>query len=601
MLLVISTFVSDIILTKTEFLFYGIVPGSGFNPRNANMFINKCAKIYLMKQTDALKILKAGRNVYLTGAAGSGKTHVLNEYISYLKDRGVGLGVTASTGIAATHLGGVTIHSWSGIGIRDYLSDMDLDQMESKKYLWKRFERTSVLLIDEISMLSPQMLDNIDKICRAFKRNSTPFGGMQIVLSGDFFQLPPITKGSDEIEFAPRAKVWREADIRVCYLHEQFRQDDNTLERILNEMRGGQVSEKTKQTLLGCKNKKFPENITATRLYTHNADVDALNQKELDKLPGTEKEFEMTSKGRASMIKSLKKSILTPEILKLKKDAVVMFVKNNFDEGYVNGTLGVVKDFENGMPVVKTFSGNRIYVSTAEWTVEEDGKVLAKVEQLPLRLAWAITVHKSQGMSMDAAEIDLSKTFVAGQGYVAISRLRKLEGLILSGINDMAFETHPDVSRLDQYLLKESEKWEKVLNRFSEEEMKKMHKDFVVKCGGTVDEKEIKKNKNKKAEKIEPKISTYEKTKQLVEEGLNLKQIAEKRGMVVTTILGHLEKLKEQYPELDLSTFKPKQKALMEMHKAFLKSGDTKLSPVYKALKEKYTFEELRLARLFLL
>ncbi len=553
-----------------------------------------------MKQSDALKILKAGRNVYLTGAAGSGKTHILNEYISYLKDRGVGIGVTASTGIAATHLGGVTIHSWSGIGIRDYLSDMDIDAMESKKYLWKRFERTSVLLIDEISMLSPQMLDNVDRICKAFKRNDSPFGGMQIVLSGDFFQLPPIVKGSSEIEFAPRARVWREADIRVCYLHEQFRQDDNTLENILNEIRRGQVSEKTKQILLAQKNKKLPENITPTRLYTHNADVDTLNQKELDKLPGTEREFEMTSNGRASIIKTLKKSILAPEILKLKKDAVVMFVKNNFDESYVNGTLGVVKDFKGGMPVVKTFSGDKIYVSHTEWMVEEDGKVLAKVEQLPLRLAWAITVHKSQGMSMDAAEIDLSKTFVPGQGYVAISRLRKLDGLILSGINEMAFETHPDVSTLDQYLLKESEKWEKVLNRISEEEMEKLHKEFVLKCGGTIDEKEIKKNKNKKSDKVEERISTYEKTKQLIEQGLNLKQIAQKRGMVPTTILGHLEKLREEYPELDLSAFKPKQKALMEMHKAFLKTGDTKLTPVYKALKEKYTFDELRLARLFL-
>ncbi len=551
-----------------------------------------------MKQSEALKILKAGRNVYLTGAAGSGKTHVLNEYISYLKDRGVAIGVTASTGIAATHIGGTTIHSWSGIGIKDYISEIDLDSMESKKYLWKRFEKAQVLLIDEVSMLSPNLLDSVNRVCKALKRNPEPFGGMQVVLSGDFFQLPPIIRGCSEPEFAIASEAWKEMDVRTCYLEEQFRQDDNSLEHILNEMRGGSISEKTRKTL--SEQTSIDGNITPTRLYTHNADVDALNQKELDKLPGVEHEFEMTSKGRASIVSSLKKSILTPETLRLKKNAVVMFIKNNFEEGYVNGTLGIIKDFEGSVPVVKTFTGKTIRVSTAEWSVEEDGKVLGMVEQLPLRLAWAITIHKSQGMSMDAAEIDLSKAFVPGQGYVALSRLRTLGGLLLSGINEMAFAVHPKVAQINEYLLSESEKWGKVIARFSDGDMEKMHNDFIIKCSGTLDKKEIQKNKNKEADKVEEKISTYEKTRLLIEEGLNLKQIAKKRGMVITTILGHLEKLKEKDKKIDLNIFKPKQKALMEMHKAFLKSGDTKLSPVYKALKEKYSFEELRIARLFL-
>ncbi|MFC1720891.1 helix-turn-helix domain-containing protein [Patescibacteria group bacterium] len=551
-----------------------------------------------MKQAEALKILKAGRNVYLTGAAGSGKTHVLNEYISYLKDRGVSIGVTASTGIAATHIGGTTIHSWSGIGIKEHISEMDLDSMEGKKHLWTRFEKTQILLIDEVSMLSPQLLDNVNRVCKAMKRNPEPFGGMQVVLSGDFFQLPPIVRGYTEPEFAIASEAWREMDVRVCYLEEQFRQGDSTLESILNEIRGGSVSDKTRNIL--SEQTSIKGNITPTRLYTHNADVDELNQKELDKLPGTEYKFEMSSKGRATIISSLKKSILTSETLKLKKDAVVMFIKNNFEEGYVNGTLGVVKGFEDGMPVVKTFSGELIHVSPSEWSVEEDGKVLGMVEQLPLRLAWAITIHKSQGLSMDAAEIDLSKSFVPGQGYVALSRLRTLGGLLLSGINEMAFAVHPRVAQINEHLLKESEKWSKVIGRFSDGDMEKMHNDFVLKCGGTINKKEIEKNKNKKVDKVEEKISTYEKTRLLIEKGLNLKQLAKKRGVVENTILGHLEKLKEKDPKLDLSTFKPKQKALMEMHKAFLKSGDTKLSPVYKALKEKYSFEELRIARLFL-
>ena len=147
-----------------------------------------------MTQNDALEILKMGHSVLLTGAAGSGKTHTLNTYIEYLKKNNVGVAVTASTGIAATHLGGTTIHSWSGLGIRDVLSPYEMDALEQRSYLWKRYHATRVLIIDEISMLHHFQLDLIDKLCRAFKRINTPFGGMQVVFCGDFFQLPPISR-----------------------------------------------------------------------------------------------------------------------------------------------------------------------------------------------------------------------------------------------------------------------------------------------------------------------------------------------------------------------------------------------------------------------
>jgi len=553
-----------------------------------------------MLQKTALDILKAGRNVYLTGAAGSGKTYVLNEYIQYLKHRGVAVAITASTGIAATHIGGVTIHSWSGVGIKDSLSEHELEALEQKEYLWKRFDRTKILIIDEVSMLSPSLFDTVERVCKKMKRNDAPFGGMQVVLSGDFFQLPPIVKGNGNIEFINTTGTWKNMDVRVCYLHEQFRQDDNALEKILNEMRTGEVSSEARSMLDERSDKQAKKEITPTRLYTHNVDVDAQNDEELDKLPGEERVFEMQTKGKANFVESLKKSLLAPEILRLKKKAVVMFVKNSFDDGYVNGTLGVVEDFEGGVPVVKTFSGKRIYVHSAEWAVEEDGKVLARVEQLPLRLAWAITVHKSQGMSLDAAEIDLSRAFVPGQGYVALSRLRTLSGLFLRGINEMAFAVHPDVAELDKHLFSESAKWDKVLARFDNAEIRDMHIDFVKKMGGTVDEAEIKKNKNKQADDIVEKIPTQEKTRVLVEKGLSLKEIAEERGMTQGTIISHLEKLKSQDPKIDLSRFSPKPGDLKRIKEAFEKTKDAKLAPVHKKLKGVYSYEELRLARLFL-
>jgi len=336
--------------------------------------------------------------------------------------------------------------------------------------------KKEILIIDEVSMLSSRMFDTIERLCRKMKRSDEPFGGMQVVISGDFFQLPPI--GSN-VQFIHHSDAWASMDVRVCYLTEQFRQKDSELENILSEIRNNSVTEKTRELLRNTEGVK-----TKTRLYTHNEDVDRINEEELEKLKGKVYEHEMYTKGKKNLIANMKKSILAPETLKIKRNAVVMFVKNSFEDGYVNGTLGVVKRFSKGRPVVETFDRREIHVDVAAWEVEEDGKVLATVEQWPIRLAWAITVHKSQGMSLDAAEIDLSRAFTPGQGYVALSRLRSLRGLCLKGINAMALTINKDVHKLDQHLLRESYKWERVLERFSERDMDEIHTAFILKCGG---------------------------------------------------------------------------------------------------------------------
>lgn len=417
-----------------------------------------------MKQSTAFEILKEGHNVFLTGPAGSGKTYLLNKYIAYLKEHNICFAVTASTGIAATHLGGRTIHSWSGIGINDHLSEKDVKDILKKPLIKDRITKTKVLIIDEISMIHAHQLDLINKVVRLARASWEPFGGMQVILAGDFFQLPPImSKETAERRFVYDAQSWREMEIKTCYLSEQFRHNENNIATVLDNIRNDIVDENTIE-LLKESGMNYDAHDDVTRLFTHNVDVDLINDRELRKIPGKAYTYDMFDTGHAHIVASLKKSCLAPEKLILKEGALVMFVRNNFDEGYVNGTVGTVTGFtsEND-PIVETIDGEEVTVYPEKWALEENDETLAEVIQLPLRLAWAITIHKSQGMTLDAAEIDLRKCFEYGMGYVALSRVRSLSSMRLLGINDMALKVDPQILQKDKEFQKLSKKAEKEL------------------------------------------------------------------------------------------------------------------------------------------
>jgi len=264
-----------------------------------------------MLQSTALKIMKAGENVFLTGSAGAGKTYVLNQYIQYLRERGVPVAITASTGIAATHLGGQTIHSWSGLGIREEITERDLEKIAKKKKVRQRLEKVEVLIIDEISMISKQTLGCIDQILRFFKVSFAPFGGIQVIFSGDFFQLPPVSKErlNSREKFAFMSPVWKKLDLKVCYLTEQYRQNSCALTEVLNEMRSGEISDMTQDALLEKLEESRENNEEfAIKLYTHNADVDRINREELKKLPGSTEMFFGKFAGAKALGKALIKS-----------------------------------------------------------------------------------------------------------------------------------------------------------------------------------------------------------------------------------------------------------------------------------------------------
>lgn len=570
-----------------------------------------------MKQITALEILKSGQNVFMTGSAGTGKTYVLRQFINYLKERRIYPTVVAPTGIAASHLKGQTVHSFFALGIRETLDIGDIGQLLEKKYLQTRFSKLKLLIIDEVSMISPEVFTTMNIILQAFRQNDEPFGGVQVVVSGDFFQLPPISKTPKEKRFAWQSAVWKALDFQTCYLQEKFRQNDDQLIGVLDEIRSGKVTALSHQIFEQRWHKTLSSEFEPTKLYTHNMDVDRINHEALGKLEGKEKLFVHESKGSEKNITKVFKTSLVLEALTLKKDAVVIFIKNNTEEGYVNGTTGVVIGFSSidNLPIVRTIEGRKIKLEREDWNIENDsGSIVATVSQVPLRLAWAITIHKSQGMTLDNAEIDLSKTFEVGQGYVALSRLKNIEGLRLMGINEMALRVDPLILHIDDRIKNASLRASDAISKISQEAQKRSADAYIKDIGGLTSSSEIEESKKQIAsgQSLDGyKTPTHNKTKQLIEEAKNLMDLAKKRGLSKGTILNHLSTLQKENSEIDLDKFRPSKTAIQKVQKAvtilhkqnhpndFSDDGQIKLKPLYDALDGQMGYDDIRLGLLF--
>ena len=380
--------------------------------------------------------LDAGRNVFLTGMAGTGKSTLLRGLI---EERGNAVTITAATGIAALNVGGVTLHRWSGMMLgprsdqddEEYFRQLQHDQRFSVRAGFDRVRDCEMLVIDEISMLSGRTLQFLDFLCRRLRRCDEPFGGIQIVATGDFLQLPPVRKNpAVPYDWAFLTKAWSDAAFAVIHLTKIHRQEEPDFTRALSSFRQGDIRG-ADAGVLHRRVVSFPD-ANITRLYTHNVQVDKWNAYRLGELPGEEIVLDARLSGPDSQQQFLCNNLLTPQQLVLKPGARVMFTVNNAEVGYVNGQVGVVETVAAGRVIVAT-EGSTLDVPRFTWRYDERDKTSAAFTQFPLRLSYALTIHKAQGLTLDSAYIDVRAAREPGQAYVALSRVRTLAGLHLKG------------------------------------------------------------------------------------------------------------------------------------------------------------------------
>ncbi|KAG1668499.1 ATP-dependent DNA helicase PIF1 [Nymphon striatum] len=404
---------------------------------------------WTIEQRAVISAVLSGSNVFYTGNAGTGKSFLLKRIIRLLPQENTY--ITASTGIAASQIGGVTLHSFAGIGTGS-LSVEQCVQLVKQKPILKQWKNCEHLIIDEISMVDGIFFSKLETVARILRENNKPFGGIQLILTGDFLQLPPVTKDGKPV-FCFQTPEWLKCIDKSIILHNVKRQDDPVFIKILNEIRIGRCSPYSEKVLRSTtKNIIEKDGIQATQLCTHNKEVEKINGEKLQQLDGRIKLYESCDSD--SFLSSfMDKYCPVTSSIELKKGAQVMLVKNlDLEKGLVNGSRGIIMEFEKNdakskyeFPVVKFLNGITMRMNYEKFIIKAYGGTYMVRKQLPLKLAWAISIHKSQGMTLDCIELSLSRVFECGQAYVALSRARSLDGLRVTDFSKARVKANKDV------------------------------------------------------------------------------------------------------------------------------------------------------------
>lgn len=410
-------------------------------------------------QSKGLDILEREGNVFLTGAAGTGKSFLLQQYLAGKPTDS--FPVVASTGAAAVLVGGRTFHSFFGLGILEGGPDAAVARALRSGRLVSRLHRACCVIIDEVSMLSGATLKAAETVARRARRRNEPWGGLRIISVGDFAQLPPVTPENTAKDWAFRHAVWQESDFQPALLSTVMRTQDIEFLTILNFIREGIVNERVEEFLNRHK-AHSTAHVEGTRLYPHRAQAEAFNLQRLQAIPHPLRSFQTQYVGKEKFIEAAKKMIPIPETLLLKKGALIMMRKNDVTGGlhYVNGSLGYMQEIHEDALWIRLFSGEEIAVGKEKFSsLDGDGNEVVAAWNFPVTLAWATTIHKAQGASLDRMIVDLHALWEPGQAYVALSRVRSGSGLLIERWNPGSILAEPLVTQFYNTLADQAQKY----------------------------------------------------------------------------------------------------------------------------------------------
>jgi ATP-dependent exoDNAse (exonuclease V) alpha subunit len=397
-------------------------------------------------QQTALEILRGEQNVFLTGAAGSGKSYVLGAYLRGLPP-GIEIPVLASTGAAAILIGGRTFHSFFGLGIMEGGVDRTVERATLNRQVCRRIKKANAVVIDEISMISGPQLFAAEAIARKVRGSSAPWGGLRIIAVGDFAQLPPVNPFGTIKEWAFLEKVWNATEFHPIVLKQMMRATDSEYLSVLNDVRNGHVSREVRDFLNARTSARARGELTC--LFPRRETVERYNLERLASLHHPSQSFETAYTGKAKDVETFRKHSPLADVITLKKDALVMLRQNDPSGAYANGSLGHIRSISDSALTIELMADDKVVrVEPTEFTLlNADGDPVVSARNFPVSLAWAMTIHKAQGATLDRVRVDLKRAWEPGQAYVALSRVRAPSGLFVDGWSPTSILADPMVAR----------------------------------------------------------------------------------------------------------------------------------------------------------